>query len=165
MNQKPKIPKWFKETVPEEIYDGTIFKFTILTSKEPVQVDMLADIGIDYDNIIEELQTTPSQFSYWSAMLSELKYQVNRLELHIKAYRGKLTKDIVLEITKAGCKPTDKQVLSIIESDETLIEYERKMLILQKQLGKMYFMVDAIKMKCDNLRSLAGFAKLEYTGS
>jgi len=49
----------------------------------------------------------------------------------------------------------------VVESDKRLNKLETELLLANKHCGKMYFMVEAIRMKSDNLRSLAGFARAE----
>jgi hypothetical protein len=124
---------------------------------------MRADLDIDYQIIQQQLEDTPSEFAYWCAIFSELKMQVNKLERTIKVRRGKLVEKILKEAMDSSVRLTDKQVQAIIEADEELNKLEVKLMIAQKHTGKMGFMVEAIKMKSDNLRSLAGFARQEMT--
>ena len=98
-------------------------------------------------------------------MYSELKMQVAFLERKIKARRGKLVKTVLDDAIAAQVRFTDKQVQSVIEADNVLNKLEVQMLLLNKHAGKMYFMVEALKMKSDNLRSLAGFARIELGNS
>jgi len=155
-------PKWFDEYVPEEVSNSSLFKFIVaISSDKKVEVDMLADLEVDYDIIQQQLEETPSELVYWGAMLSELKMQVSKLDRQIKARRGRLTEKIVYDAGKAQVRITDKQVQAIIEADKELHKLEVKLLLMNKHLGKMYFMVDAIRMKSDNIRSLAGFARIE----
>jgi hypothetical protein len=162
------IPKWFSSFVPEEVSDSSIFRFEITIAgktKEDartITVDMRADLGIDYTAIQQQLEDTPSEFAYWAAIYSEVKMYVSQLERQVKARRGKIAQILVEEATKNSIKLTDKQLASAIEGDDKLNELEGWLIKMQKQAGKLFFMVDAIRMKCDNLRSLAGFARAEY---
>lgn len=158
-----KKPEWIEEYVPEEVANSTLFKFVVSINKDQkFEVDMTADLNIDYSIIQQQLEDTPSEFVYWGAILSELKMQAAILERKIKARRGKLTKELVDEANRAGVRVTDKQVTAMIEADEKLNILETKYLLMQKHVGKMYFMVDAIRMKSESIRSLSGFAKIDY---
>ena len=156
------LPKWFKENLTEEVSGSTLFKFNIQIGKEKIEVDMRTDLDVNYENIRHELESTPSIFAYWAAIYSELRMQSAKIERQIKARRGKLIDKVLEEASSSGVRITDKQVQAIIESDEVLNLLEVKLMIAQKHTGKMYFMIEAIKMKSDNLRSLAGFARMEY---
>ena len=163
MRQKRKKPECIGEYVPQEVVDSTLFKFAVSVGKDhKIEVDMTADLNIDYDIIQQQLEDTPSEFVYWGAILSELKMQAAALERKIKARRGKLTKSLVEEANSAGVRVTDKQVTAMIEADDLLNRLEVKHLLMQKHVGKMYFMVDAIRMKSESIRSLSGFAKIDY---
>lgn len=155
-------PKWFDEYVPEEVANSTLFRFDIqLPGGVKQQVDMRTDIEIDYDVIQDQLADSPSEFVYWAAIYSELKMQVAKLERQIKARRGKLVNKTLKEAQDAQVRLTDKQVAAVIEADLELNRLEAKMMLANKHAGKMYFMIEAMRMKSDNLRSLAGFARIE----
>jgi len=161
---KRQIPKWFKENIPSEVSDSSLFKFKILVRKDQVvEVDMRSDLDVDYVNIQQELEESPSVFAYWASIYSELKMQCTKIERQIKTRRGRLVEEIINDATQNGVRLTDKQVGLIIEADEVLNGLETKHMILQKHTGKMWFMVEAIRMKADNLRSLSGFAKMEFS--
>ena len=156
-----KQSKWFSECVPEEVASSSLFKFIVVVNGQHIEVDMRADLDIDYHIIQDQLADTPSEFAYWAAIYSELKLQVAKVERQIKTKRGKLVDKALKDAVEAGIKLTDKQAQAIIEADEELNVLELKHMLLEKHTGKMYFMVEAIKMKSENIRSLSGFAKIE----
>jgi len=166
MAKRRKQPKWFDEYVPSEVANSTLFKFKIkIGPSQVIEVDMRSDLEVDYKIVQDQLEDTPSEFAYWAAIYSELKLQVNKLERQIKAKRGKLIDKAVKEAAQANVRLTDKQVQAIIEADKELNVLEAKLMLMNKHCGKMYFMVEAIRMKSDNLRSLAGFARIEMSSS
>jgi len=154
-------PKWFEQYVPEEVANSSLFKFTIVLRDRKIQVDMVANLDIDYGNVQQQLEDAPAEFAYWGAIYSELKLQVSLLERHIRSVRGKIAERIVKEAMAAGMRVTDKQVQAIVDADDTVRKLETQYAILQKHTGKAYFMVEALRMKNDNLRSLAGFVRQE----
>ena len=158
------IPKWFTAFVSEEVSDSTLFKFNIVINNKKIEVDMRADLGVDYTAIQQQLEDTPSEFAYWAALYSELKAGVSTLERRVKARRGVAANHLLEEAFKVGSKVTDKQMAVAIDADEELNRLEGLLANMQKHAGKMYFMIEAIRMKSDNLRSLAGFARIEYQG-
>ena len=161
MAKKRKQPKWFDEYVPEEVANSSLFKFTVEIGDRKVEIDMCADLEIDYNIIQDQLENAPSEFAYWAAMYSELKMSTGVLERRIKARRGKIVDRILKDAATAQVRLTDKQVQAVVEADEKLNILELRLLILNKHAGKMYFMVEALRIKSDNLRSLAGFARIE----
>lgn len=164
MAKKRNNPRWYRECVPEEVTNSSLFKFSVqIGSKKTIEVDMLADLEVDYDIIREQLEDTPSIYAYWSALYSELKLQVAATERRIKAKRGKLLETAGKEAAKGNIRLTQKAVDMMIESDRELNELELKYALQQKHTGKMYAMIQAIQMKSDNLRSLAGFARQEMS--
>ncbi len=165
MARKPrKNPKWFDDYVQEDVVHSSLFQFTIETAdKQKIDVDMVADLDIDYDILRDQLEDTPAIYAYWSAMYSEMKMQTALLERRIKAKRGKLIDAAVKEAARADVRITQKSLEMIIESDETLNKLEIRLLLMQKHAGKMFAMIQAIQMKSDNLRSLAGFARQELS--
>ncbi len=162
--KKPQ-PKWFDDFVPEEVANSTLFQFVVNIKGQEIVVDMRADLEIEYAIIQSQLEDTPSEFAYWGAIYSELKMQVAKVERQIKARRGKLVDKAIKSAAQASVRLTDKQVQAIVEADQDLNRLEAKLIISNKHCGKMYFMVEAIRMKSDNLRSLAGFARIEMNNS
>lgn len=160
-----KTPKWFTSYVSEEINDSTLFKFKVTykhnSENRTVLVDMRADLDIDYTAIEQQLEDTPSEFAYWAALYSEVKQQSAILERKIKARRGILANNLMQEAIKNSIKVTDKQIQICIEDDEELNKLEAMLILSKKHEGKMYFMIEALRMKADNIRSLSGFAKIE----
>ena len=162
-----KQPKWFDEYVPEEVANSTLFKFEVTTGRDQagndqkISVDMRADLDVDYHLVQDQLEDTPSEFAYWAAIFSELKMQVAKIERMVKTRRARLIDEAMKNASAAQVKMTDKQTQAIIEADADLNKLELRLMLANKHAGKMYYMIEAIKMKSDNLRSLAGFARQE----
>ena len=57
--------------------------------------------------------------------------------------------------------PSVEQVKSIAEKDKELQKLDVKLALIQKHVGKMWHMVEALKLKAEVLRSLAGFKRQE----
>ena len=163
MGKPRKLPKWFTTYIPEEVADSTLFRFSITIGQKTINVDMRSDLDIDYGAIQQQLEDTPSEFAYWAALHSEMKLQVARIERQVKSLRGKIASELVNQCLKEGFKPTDKQLQTTIDADERITKLEYTLMLAEKHAGKMYYMVEAIRMKAENLRSLSGFAKIEFS--
>lgn len=161
------IPKWFSTYITDEISDSSLFRFKVCVGKDNsgndrvIEVDMRADLDVDYTAIQTQLEDSPSEFAYWAAIYNEVKLRSALLERKIKARRGVLATNLMQEAIKNGVRITDKQIQTCIEGDDKLNELEGTLLLIKKHEGKLYFMLEALRMKADNLRSLAGFAKIE----
>jgi len=164
--QNKSVPKWVTENIPVEVADSQLFKFTIAIgsgdNKQDVDVDLLSDLGIDYELLQSQMEDIPSQYVFYGSIYSELKLQLAKLERQIKGKRGQITDRTTKEAAAKAVKLTEKQLAAIIESDLELQEIELKAAIFQRNVGKLWFTIEALKMKADNLRSLSGFSKIDY---
>ena len=156
--------EWFESTVPEEIRNGTIFRFKIKFADKEVDLDMMANMAIDYSDMVNELSKATSEFAYWAAIYCEIKHQAAVDDKAIRCRRAKVMDDVIRQSIEKGYKLTDKQLQALVDGDQKLIEMEAKYLVSSKNAAKLYYVVEAMKMKADNLRSLSGFAKLEMQG-
>lgn len=116
------------------------------------------DLAIDYENLEQEMEEFPNKYHLWSMLYSEIKEQLAVVEKKIKKRKG-----IVFDqICKQGGKGLRRSDISdIMETDEMLNKLEVSKILLEKQSQKLWFTLEALKMKNDNLRSLSGFRKQE----
>ena len=160
------IPRWITENAPE-VAVPDIFRVRLRFPKGPeqqptvVEVDVLKDLDIDFDRLEEHLETIQGQFAFYACLYSEAKAQVRILEKRIAMRRAVITK-AVLEAYKArSIKITDKQLMSLVDEDEKLKRLELELIILEKNVGKLGLMIDAVRMRSEHCRSLAGFKRQE----
>jgi hypothetical protein len=164
---------WILANVPRELINSSLFKFNVKLqviermdeSNRPVYknitVDMLANVDIDYETLEESICDIPAQYAFWSAVYSEVRLGVAIAERKLKVRRAEATKAVMDEAKKSNVKLTVDQIKSIIEADELLNKAEVSYSEIQMKAGKLYNMVEAIKMKAELARTLAGFKKLE----
>lgn len=163
------VPEWILKTIPEDVSD-TLFKIVVHVKgssdqadgevkRKSITLDILPLVGIQYDTVEQDLEKTPGQLVFVSALYSELRNHVSTIERAIKTRRAKLTKTILDSQKQEGVRLTNDQVTQIVNSDDKLIELEEAMAKKQMQSGKLYYYIEAIKMKNDNLRSLMGMKK------
>lgn len=155
-------PFWISEESAEILSsEAIIFKIT-MANGNIITINMMDDLEIDYDQIEEQLQSVASIFAFYGAIYSELRMNVAVLERKIKAKRGRLY-SAMLDAAKAeNVKLSEKTIERLIEKDKNLIEAELNLAILNRNVGKLWYKLEALRMKCDNLRSLAGFKKQEH---
>jgi len=160
---KSEVPKWVSEHLPSELADSTLFRFKVtLPNGLSTEVSMLPDIDVDYDILEQQLQDIPAQYTYWAALYSEMKSMVAVAERKVKARKGECIEEVLESFKKEGLKPPSvEQVKSIAEKDKELQKLDVKLALIQKHVGKMWHMVEALKLKAEVLRSLAGFKRQE----
>lgn len=162
------VPPWILNNLPTELYESTLFKFNVTIRSETeegnkhVEVDILPCIGIDYENLEEHMVVLPSQYAFFSTVYSEVRLQANLLEKAVKIKKAKLVKKVLNEAENNKIRLTQDQLKTIIEADEDLNTTEMKHAKKQMQVGKLYYFLEALKMKSELMRSLAGFKKQEH---
>ena len=155
-------PNWISENVPEEVV-SQLFRFKIkLPNGNFVHVDMTTSIDFDMETLEEDIVKAPHQYVFWASVYSEAKAMVAIIERAIKIRKGILADAVIESTRRDGIKaPAEKIVTSIIEKDEQLIKLENGLILAQKNTGKLWHMVNAVQMKFDGIRSLAGFKRQE----
>jgi hypothetical protein len=147
--------------IPEEI-SRALCHIQVTISGKKLECLTNEDLNIDYDEIEFELEHMPQIFHAWSQLYSEAKEQTNIVEKQIRRRRGILTSEIIRDMGKSLSRGT---LTDLVEIDDKLLELEAEHIRLQKIAGKLYFTLEAIKMKSDHMRSLCGFKKLEMQNS
>ena len=160
---KNDVPKGVSEHLPPELADSTLFKFKVtLPNGISTEVSMFPDIDVDYDILEQQLQDIPAQYTYWAALYSEMKSMVAIAERKVKSRKGECIEEVLESFRKEELKPPSvEQVKSIAEKDKELQKLDVKLALIQKHVGKMWHMVEALKLKSEVLRSLAGFKRQE----
>lgn len=172
---KDKLPSWIDSNLPTELATSTLFRFNVkLQATEPdpedpnkrrrkeIEVDILPDLDIDYDIVETQMAELPAQYAFWSVVYSEVRLGVSVAERKLKARKAEVTKLINEEYRRDGLKPPAAEVLkTIVEADKRLNEAEMSHQHAQMQAGKLYHMIEALKMKAEMSRSLLGLKKHE----
>jgi hypothetical protein len=151
---------WFDENISEDLANQLI-RIKITIDGQLVERDIRPDVIINYELLEQQLEETPSMFIFWSLLLAEAKKAVATLERVIDIRKGQVTKELLDAANKDGVKTRASDVELLLKTDESLIELESKLLIANRTQSKMFAIVDAIRMKSEHLRSLAGFKKQE----
>lgn len=173
-----KIPPWFERTlaaVAPELMASTLFKFKVKlqvmeddgtgTKPKMLEVNMLPDLELDYENLEQYMQELPAQYAFWAAVYSEVKMGVAVAERKLKMRYGQVMERINKEFEDRKLKPTIEIIKRIVEKDESLAKADIEFQKAQMQAGKLYHMIEALNKKIDLVRSLAGFKKREQYNS
>ena len=155
-------PGWISDHTPEALLGSHLFQFNVrFVDNTVVKVNMANDIEIEYERLEEQIDQVPGQYVWWASVYSEAKATVTMLERRIKIRRGELVDAALQEARQHNVKLTDKQALTVVERDTTLNEWEVKLALIQRNVGKLWHMLKAIEMKSELLRSRSGFKKQE----
>lgn len=155
-----KRPKWVQTNVSADLADSKMFVFQVVfPNKLTETIDLFSDLDIDYDHLEGHLEEVPAQYMFWAAAYSELKSRVTVLETKLGVRRAVLTKETLEQFKSRGIKLTDKQLTLLLDKDAKLNRIEMELALAQKNAGKVYHMVEAIRMRSEHCRSLAGFKR------
>lgn len=151
---------WFSENLGDDL-SKQLIRIKAEIDGQTLEKDVRPDVAINYEYLEDQLVETPSMYVFWGTLLAEYRKQVAIIERAIKTRRGKVTRELLDEANKTGVKLRASDVNDLIEADDKINTLEAKLIIVNKTLSKLFCIVDAIKMKSEHLRSLAGFKKQE----
>ena len=172
-----KLPSWVEENiaaVAPDLMGTTLFKFKVrlqvISSKDPetnrpvykeIEVDLLPDLDLDYEILEQQMQDIPAQYAFWSSVYSEVRMGVAMAERKLKMRYGQAYERIQNSFADSKVKPTLEVIKRVVEKDADIAKADMEYQKLQMQSGKLYHMLEAIKMKAELARSLAGFKRNE----
>lgn len=155
-----------KKNTLREQYDGEVVDYLVkikieLPNGRTIEADFSEDMDIDYDLLENQLCDHPAKFAFWSAVLSEQKYVTSKLERMIAIRRAAICQKNLDTARDAGGKLTKYELDEMVECDKEFIRLNLQLLTEGRKLGKLYGIVDALRMKGEAMRSLAGFKRQE----
>ncbi len=160
---KPAITnQWWDQNIDHDLGEA-IVKFKLVLNNKVVARDWRIDVAIDYDMLEEDLESMSSIYAFWSAVLSEAKKKQKMTEFKMMIKRGKILAAIAKD-AKEGVKLTKDDKDNIVNLDTEFASLTVESIEIETTVSKLFGIVDSLKMKSDNLRSLAGFKKQEMQG-
>lgn len=172
--KRQKLPSWIDENLPPELATSTLFRFNVKLQameedptregklrRKQIEVDILPDLDLEYETVEEAMGNLPGQYAFWASVYSEVRLGVAVAERKLKARKAEVTKLIVEEFKAQGVtkSPAAETLKTIVEADQRLNEAELAFQHAQMQAGKLYHMLEALKMKAELARSLLGLKK------
>lgn len=130
-----------------------------------IKVELLPDLDLDYDCLEETMQDIPAQYAFYAAIYSEARLKVAIEERRLKAIRGSLIEGVQRRALNENVRLTGEQVKNVVEAEDDIIAADQRLQLAQMQCGKLYHMIEALKMKSELARSLAGFKRQEQEKS
>lgn len=134
-------------------------------SNRVITIDIKSNVKLNYDNVEYSLQDIPSEMSFWSAVYAEMRYRENIFERVVKSVRSTVYEQI-LEASKAeGVKLSVDVIKALVEKDNRVNNSENELAKAHMIATKLYYMVEAIKMKADLARTLTSLKRSEYSAT
>ncbi len=161
-----KLPAWLVENIPEELTSSRMFEFKVTVARDrqgkptrviPVKLAHLLDL--DMDVLEEQMENLPAQYGWLASLYSHARRSAGDLERRVKSLRGHAVEAVKRRGHSEGLRLTADQVKQIAEKDADLCECEKQLSVAQMEVGKLYHALEALKMKSELARSLAGFKR------
>jgi hypothetical protein len=148
---------WWDKEIPAELAD-VIIQLKVKINNQIVNRDWRKDCKIEYDHLEDDLESMPGIFAFWSSVLAEARKNLRIAEYQIDIRKSKILREMKIP---EGVKLTVSDKENIVNLDKEYNELKAKFIELECTVSKLFGIVDSLKMKSDNLRSLAGFKREE----
>ena len=119
-----------------------------------VTVDFVPDLDVDIDIIESQLESLPAQISFYGMIYSELRLKVALEERRLKAIKGVILEKLRDRMKEENVRIPAEQLKTIMESDDEITKAQNRLSLAQMQCGKVYHIIEALKMKSEIGRSL-----------
>jgi len=151
--------KWWENNVDSDIADVIIDLRATLSGKK-VSKNWVDDLALNYENLDRDMEDIPTVLAFWGAVLAEARKQrgINRMKMDIR--RSKVLEG-TKELAKEGIKLTVSDKDNIVNVDQKYMALGTKEIELDATISKLFGIVDALKIKADNLRSFAAMKRAE----
>lgn len=155
--------KWWIKTVDSDIRDIIIRLRVKLNGKE-IDKDWTDDLSLDYENLDEDMENIPSIIAFWSAVLAEARKEKSLIDMKMDIRRANVL-DSIKDLIKDGVKFTVQDKENMVNVDQTYITLRSRLINADLAVSKLFGIVDALKVKADNLRSFSAMKRAELHNS
>lgn len=123
-----------------------------------------ACVRIDPLDIQGEYIRIPADLAYWNDRYAEALRVFLGSEIEVKLIRAQMEPQIREMLLNAGGKTTEAQVKAAIDSDENVIDAQRRNVEAEVEKNRHYGILDAIRSKKEMLISLGAHIRVEMAG-
>lgn len=152
---------WFKKNISDDIANLIIRLKIKATDNIIVERDFRPDVNIDYDKLEEQLEETPAAMAFWSAVLAEQKAIVEAKKFQMERRRAAIGQRNRELAGQENIKITQSAIDDIVIQDADYVKMRAGVIIAERDLSKLYGIVQSIQMRSEHLRSLSGFKRQE----
>lgn len=151
--------KWWESNIDPDI-SKSLIKLKSKLSGKSVTRNWTEDLSLDYDNLDEDMEQIPSILAFWSAVLAEARREKSLNEMKMDIRRSKILKSIS-DNMQEGVKLTVKDKDDIVKVDQEWNKLRAAEIEIDVTISKLFGIVDALKIKADNLRSFSSMKRAE----
>jgi hypothetical protein len=151
-----------KVALPDRSIQCTICQSKELSRRNrAVKVDIQSHVALDYDTVERSLADIPAELSFWAAVYAEAKYRTNLLERVVKTARAVTHEEVIKAGMKEGVRLAQDSIKVLVEKDDRVNRAEGELAQSHMIASKLYYMVEAIRMKADLGRTLTSLKRTE----
>ena len=137
----------------------------LVRKNKVVLVDIKAIVSLNYETVELELCDIPSQFAFYAAVYAEAKYRSNLFERVVKSVRSIVHDEIIQASSKENVRLAQDSIKILVEKDSRVNRAEGEFALSSMIASKLYYMIEAIRMKADLGRTLTSLKRSELNGS
>lgn len=160
-SKKDHLNEMFGKEIVEQLFQITVTP----KSGNKITREFALDLHIDYDNIQQELIEAPAIYAFWSTVLANQRLVVDTLKQQVIAKSAKIQQQFMDAAKDGGIKVVKYQLDGLVEADDSVVKLQMRLAVEEKRLSVLYGVIKGLEIKSNNLRSLAGFAKMEMENS
>ena len=157
------INRWWMSNISSDISD-VIIRLKCKLSGREIDRNWTNDLSLDYENIDDDMEKMPSILAFWSAVLAEARREKSIVEMKMDIRRSKVLEG-VKELIKEGTKVTNSDKDNLVNIDDRYQSLRLQMIEIEATVSKLFGIVEAIKVKSDNLRSFSAMKRAELSNS
>lgn len=155
--------KWWDSNIDKDISD-IVVKLNATISGKSINKNWTEDLSLNYEDIDTDMENVPSILAFWSAVLAEARREKGLIQIKLDIRRSKVLEGIKSAI-QDGIKLTVSDKDNLVNVDPEFIKLQKRFIDLDSTISKLFGIVDAIKIKADNLRSFAAMKRAELNNS
>jgi hypothetical protein len=158
-----KINKWWNQNIDKDI-SNLIIKLKCKLSGKEIDRDWTEDLSLNYEDLDNDMEKMPSVLAFWSAVLAEARREKSIIEMKLNIRKGKVLEG-VKELLSEGIKMTVQDKENMVNLDERYKAIQMKLIDQDATVSKLFGIVEALKVKADNLRSFSAMKRAELNNS
>ena len=137
---------------------------TPLDPTEEMDAYLRQCVKINPEDMQEEFVRIPADLAYWNAKYAQALREHLLSKLDRDVLKANLEPMMRQELAAAGAKITEAVVKAAIESNEAMVEAERRVLEAEVAKNEVFGYLDAIRSKKEMLISLGAHLRAEMEG-
>ena len=146
-----------------EYFDINLLKFSIKVmspSGQEIEIDPLAQVIIDEENIKGQIKLLPAQYAFFTAVYLEAKKVRDIAEIDLITLKADKSKDIRFKFKKKNVRGeekelSNKEVEEHLYGEEEVVFKEKQLVDLTSYSSQCYYLCEALNKKQVSLGSLS----------